>query len=1074
MKKKPFNKILAAILALVMIVGFVPLLTSAANETVLNPLGHIEPVDNRPLAPRLTLAELNNATIALAFYAQPQNPHAVRAIGEMLEDDFGIQARMYDIGSSIGAKPLGYYDVLAGYDAVVLGVADCALSAWWIAYHAMMIESKGTPVVVLVHELYERTLEIGALDNGFTALRSAGICSSVYASGFMRMTVTGNTDFLRSSPDFRLTFDQAVTALTAPLTADEINPPAITPQQLAGWATGDPQARTLAVSGSAMAAVLNFNEMAMELGFGDGLPLVMPLPELVEEMLAATIREPSEILGKVMPRGGIITVEKVAINSVMAGARPEYFPVILAAMEAYASSWEDGNLLYHSLTSSENYSMMLLVSGPIVEELGISGQWGQHAAGNEASNAIGRAVRLSIRNIGQNRTNETDGTARVGRINDHALTVLGAEQRLLPTGWESTHQLMGFDANQSTVTLLGYHAQSLDQGGGGWMMSWTQGGILNTLRTQLPAAARDAGNIMIATMPRAVAEMARRDGSPAIGGAAATLPLQSLAAVQDRIANPGGTAAPLISRYQVWPVITGDPDSARTFRAINTYYGTQAFQTRLITGATQTVAGRDVPTPGTPQNVSLVWNNDGTEAMLSWDAPARIGGAPVGYQVTMTGGSAAGAANPGGVRPSVVAAIGNPAAAAGSAIPVAPGVLLGAHPNTPAWHDVPGSQLTYTFTGLDPDAQYFFAVRMVNDVQNAFALTNERASMTPDRSAGGQGAWAFATAVGRFTFEAFNNGNEDNASLAEAGLIRVWPLLDGEGVLVPMNAVITALDPDGEDAMQFIRRNRQWCDVEGWQDFYVNFDADKTAQWQYIYLSVTAFGQTVEIRLVNNRFTPQVFGLRAFNNGTCTEVPSMAGNIRIWPQLDGISVPITRNAVITAVDQDGEDALHFITRNRQWIDGSGWQDYYINFDVSKNAPWQYIYLTITAFGQTVEVILVNNLFVAAPVDVFSLNAFNNGNDNNVSLANLGVIRIWTRLNGVNALVPYADLTVTAELPDGSCAMQFVRVNRIWNNLDYVNLIDVTKVGANWQTMDLTVRLGSQTVVLELINNRFNP
>ncbi|MCL2367021.1 MAG: fibronectin type III domain-containing protein [Oscillospiraceae bacterium] len=1068
--KRPYYKILVTVLAIAIIAGFVPLLTSAASETVLNPLGHIAPVVNRPLATRLTQAELHDANIALAFYAKPQNPHAVRAIGEMLEADFGVAARMYNIGSSIGAKPLGYYDTLAAYDAVIFGVADCALSAWWTAYHAMMVEYRGTPVVVLTHELFERTLEIGALDNGFTGVRSAIICARVYASGFMHMSAAGSTDFLSNSPDFRLTFDQTVTALTAPLTSDEIDPPAITAQQLAGWTTGDPGARTLTVTGFGSTALLNFNEMAMELGFGDGLPLVMPLPELVAQMLEATVRTPDELLGKVMPRGGMITVEKVAVNAVMAGARPEYFPVILAAMEAYASSWEDGNLLYHALTSSENYSMLLLVSGPIVEELGISGQWGQHGAGNEASNAIGRAVRLSIRNIGQNRTHETDGSARVGRQNDHAITVLGAEQRLLPTGWESTHQLMGFDAHQSTVTLLGYHAQSLDQGAGGWMMAWTQGGILNALRTQLSAPARDAGNIMIATMPRAVAEMARRDGMPAVGGADATLPLESLAAVRNRIAHPGGTAAPLVSRYQVWPVITGDPDTARTFRAINTYYGTQAFQTRLITGATQTVAGRDIPTPNAPQNVQLTWNHDRTEATLSWDAPTRIGGASGGYQVTMTGGSAAGVANPGGMRPFTTATVDNPAAAMGSAIPVAPGVLSTAHPDAPAWHDVPSGQMTYTFTELNPDAQHFFAVRMANDVQNAFALTNERANMTPDFSASGYGAWAFATDVGRFTLEAFNNGTcEQVPDLA--GRIRIWPHLDGVHAPVPMNAVITALDQEGNDAMQFVTRNRQWIEGEGWQDYYVNFDVDKDGSWQYITFTVTAFGQVVEVVLINNLYEAvvDIFGMQYFNNGNSSNV-SLAnlGVIRVWMQRNGINALVPYAELeVTATLPNGQDAMEFVRINRIWNDPE-----HVNLiDVRKDASWQYINFTATLFGQTVEILLINDLYVPV-TDILGLQAFNNGNDNNVSLANAGIIRIWTQLNGVNALVSYDDLTVAATLPGGDCAMEFVRVNRVWNNMDYVNLIDVTKNNAPWQYIDLTVTLESQTVALRLINNTY--
>jgi hypothetical protein len=426
----------------------------------------------------------------------------------MMENEFDITAQMKNIGSPIGAKPLAHYDALADFDAVVLGVADCANSAWWAAYHAMMIETRGTPVVVLTHSLFTRTLEVGAIDNGFTGVRSAVIDARTYSAGFQRMTAVGNTDFLRANAEFRVTFNQAVAALTDALTVEEINPPVITAQMLAGWTTGDPTATRLSVQGSTeMQASRNFNRMAADLGFGDGLPLIMPLPCLVDEMLAATTRGANEVLGKIMPRGGIITVEKAAVNAVMAGARPSFFPVVLAALEAYASSWEDGNLLYHSLTSSDNYSMMLLVSGPIVEELGITGQWGYLGSGNEANNAIGRAVRLAIRNIGQNRTGETDGTARIGRQNDHAMTVFGEESALLPQGWERFHELKGFDRNQSTITLLSYSAVRMyTSTGDGVNTRWTPQATRDSIRGTFTAGAQ---NVTIATIPRAVAETMR-------------------------------------------------------------------------------------------------------------------------------------------------------------------------------------------------------------------------------------------------------------------------------------------------------------------------------------------------------------------------------------------------------------------------------------------------------------------------------------------------------------------------------------------------------------------------------------
>jgi len=73
---------------------------------------------------------------------------------------------------------------------------------------------------------------------------------------------------------------------------------------------------------------------------------------------------------------------------------------------------------------------------------------------------------------------------------------------------------------------------------------------------------------------------------------------------------------------------------------------------------------------------------------------------------------------------------------------------------------------------------------------------------------------------------------------------------------------------------------------------------------------------------------------------------------------------------------------------------------------------------------------------------------------------------------VNTLVPYADLIVSAYDQDENDVSQYVRINRIWNNLDYVNLIDVTKRDANWQTMDLTVSLGNQVLEILLTNDLY--
>jgi len=207
--------------------------------------------------------------------------------------------------------------------------------------------------------------------------------------------------------------------------------------------------------------------------------------------------------------------------------------------------------------------------------------------------------------------------------------------------------------------------------------------------------------------------------------------------------------------------------------------------------------------------------------------------------------------------------------------------------------------------------------------------------------------------------------------------------------------------------------------------------------------------------------------LNIFNNGNSNNQSlAQAGLIRMWTRLDGVNALVPyADMEVTATLPNGQDAMSFVRINRIWND----LDNVNLIDVRKTEDWQYIHFAITRFGETLEVLLINDLYIS---QVFGLQAFNNGNDNNQSLANAGIIRIWTQINGVNALVPTDNLSVTAVDQDGRNAVRYVRINRIWNAPENVNLIDVTKVGADWETINLTVTLGSQVVELPLINNRF--
>jgi len=936
----------------------------------------------------------------------------------------------------------------------------------------------------------------------------------------------------------RSPLEQAIWAATGPLTPEDINPTTLHRSVLGdinnlpgNYTRGIQPARTITFTAPTRAeAYQMFMEFARDNRFGDGMALIPPTPQLVNEMLASTTRERHDVLGRMYLRGGAITVENLAINAVMSGVRPEAFPVVVAMGEALGHSWEENHQWWHIMTGN-THEMGMVISGPIVNEIGLSTGFGMAGAGNEVNNALGRTLRMLFRNIAHNIQPNLDISTHTHRALDPvAIVVAENYDATRELGWPTHSETLGFGPGSSSVSLVGIGTVGagmiVPTGVGSRHGDWTATALTNLLPLG-PAhtAAGGFGDVSLIGFPPAQARLLDDQHGSKEALIAARVPL--IETVQNDPTHPDHdpedpwrvTGNVMAVRY---PMIIGeDPGSVINWSG-GMLHLSGSFVNQQITGAAgvaATVAPSTVAVtaPSAPQNfqVTAPTRTPGTDTYqvtLTWDAPATDGGRPITrYQIYYLGG----------IDDLVF-----------------------------RWLDVPGEAAarTVTVTNLLPGLQYEFVIRARNDVNNTrfYTTTSGLHNLRPSRFStrypnreleehvwrmGGRGGWAVAEpttppgrvtvmnsnrfpqilgqdapgiplfygnpnwgAAGdryfgpngeiwnhlgervdragtRFSLLAFNNGNEDNASLAEAGLIRVWPLVGGNEVMVPMGSVITALDPDGEDAMQFITRNRQWCDTEGWLDYYINFDADKTAQWQYIYLTITAFGQTVEIRLINNRFVTQEFSLRAFNNGTCEEVPSMAGNIRVWPQLDDGSVPLPMSAVISAVDQDNNDALPLIVRNRQWCDTEGWLDYYLNFDVNKNAPWQYIYLTVTAFGQTVTVRLVNNLY--PPVaDVFGLNAFNNGNDNNASLANLGVIRIWTQLNGVNANIPYAGLVVTAELPNGECAMEFVRINRIWNNTGYVNLFDVTKVGANWQYIYFTATVFGQTVELLLINNHY--
>lgn len=187
-------------------------------------------------------------------------------------------------------------------------------------------------------------------------------------------------------------------------------------------------------------------EFMFDQGLTDGLPVIPPTPERVLRMLAGTKRDAQEVVGVVPPNLAPVTVEKVAINAVMAGCKPEYLPVVLAAVEAITA--EQFNM--HGVLATTHFpTPVIIVNGPIRDRIGMNYRMNVLGQGNRANATIGRAVQLVVRNVGGGRPGEVDRAA-LGQPGKYTFCFPEFEER---SNWEPLHVERGFKREDSTVTI---------------------------------------------------------------------------------------------------------------------------------------------------------------------------------------------------------------------------------------------------------------------------------------------------------------------------------------------------------------------------------------------------------------------------------------------------------------------------------------------------------------------------------------------------------------------------------------------------------------------------------------------
>ena len=204
----------------------------------------------------------------------------------------------------------------------------------------------------------------------------------------------------------------------------------------------EPSARDIVFRGTFEEVNAHFYERE----WSDGLPIVPPTVEKIEEFLAFTDRAPEESLGILLPENRAATIWAVAVNGVMAGCRPEYMPILVALIEAMA----DPTYGVEHSGNTPGSDTLIILNGPIIKDLKFNYTQGVLRDGFMANTSVGRFWRLALRNMAGFLPHKTD-KATFG--NTFRVVLAENEDALAKIGWPPNSVDMGFSAGDNTVTI---------------------------------------------------------------------------------------------------------------------------------------------------------------------------------------------------------------------------------------------------------------------------------------------------------------------------------------------------------------------------------------------------------------------------------------------------------------------------------------------------------------------------------------------------------------------------------------------------------------------------------------------
>ena len=388
---------------------------------VLNPRGTPPSINLRPMATRPD--SLSGKTVYFVDVRFMNGGVLLGEIRKLFAERFpGVKTEFRQKrGGYTEDDPQLWAEIKAGGALAVMAIGHCSTCAPAVAVHCMNLEDMGIPTAPLVTTAF--------IDLVKAVTRKAGMPELRFT--FVPHPVGGKTpaelnDYGRNA------LGEIVGALTRPLSGAETK-------------TGAQERPVPRLLGAQSEDALH--ALYLEAGWTDGLPVVLPTEQRVAAMLRGTGHPPGRLVGKMRPtetqEDWEYTVEQVAVNAVMAGARPEYLPVVLAL----ASS---GITALHSSTSS--FAAMVVVNGPVRRELRMNSGLGALGPFNHANATIGRAYGLLSRNLGGGAVPGTTYLGSQGNPLNYSSVCFAENEERSP--WEPFHVQKGFRPGDSAVSIF--------------------------------------------------------------------------------------------------------------------------------------------------------------------------------------------------------------------------------------------------------------------------------------------------------------------------------------------------------------------------------------------------------------------------------------------------------------------------------------------------------------------------------------------------------------------------------------------------------------------------------------------